>query len=92
MNRKTSYNLRKMIEIAQCLLEGKVFHVLNSEVDLVPIPVMTKTAAKKKGLVLKRGAKPVGTWNFQIGSTSARANGDLFLASSFKAKPSEPSR
>lgn len=85
MNQKTKSNLTKVIYIAQCLLDGKVFHVLNSDIDLVPLKVMTKTASKKKGLVLKRGAKKVGTWDFQLGSGSARAGGDLYLASSFKA-------
>lgn len=84
MDAKTKRYLKLKIEICQKLLAGELFHVDNSDIDCVPVKVMTKTAAKKQGLVLKRGAKRVGTWNFQIGQTSARANGDLYLAKSFK--------
>lgn len=84
MDAKTKRYLELKIEICQKLLAGKIFHVKNSEIDCVPVKVMTITAAKKQGLVLKRGAKKVGTWNFQIGATSARATGDLYLAKSFK--------
>lgn len=84
MDAKTKQFLKLKMHICQCLIDGKTFHIRNSEIDCVPVPVMTKTAAKKQGLVLKRGAKKVGTWDFQIGATSARAGGDLYLAKSFK--------
>jgi hypothetical protein len=84
MDQKTKQYLETKIRICQCLLDGRIFHVKNSEIDCVPVEVMTKTAAKKKGLVLKRGAKKVGTWDFQLGANSARACGDLYLAKSFK--------
>ncbi|MEN3159571.1 hypothetical protein ABC502_14420 [Alkalimonas sp. NCh-2] len=84
MDQKTKNYLELKIKICQALLNGVVFHVRNSEIDCVPVPVMTKTAAKKNGLVLKRGAKKVGTWDFQIGATSARGGGDLYLTKSFK--------
>jgi hypothetical protein len=83
MNQKLKKRLQKTIEISQCLLEGKVFCVSDSEIDYVPVPVMTRTAAKKRGLVLKRGAKPVGSWGWQI-PTGGRANGDLYLSERFK--------
>lgn len=84
MDHKTKQYLETKIRICQCLLEGRIFHVKNSEIDCVPVEVMTKTAAKKKGLILKRGAKKVGTWDLQVGATSVRAGGDLYLAKSFK--------
>lgn len=89
MNQKLRHQLETTIRFAECLLADKLFHVHNSEINLMPVTVMTKTAAAKKGLVLKRGAKRVAIWNFQIGGTSARGGGDLYLASSFK--PKEPS-
>lgn len=84
MDAKTKQFLELKIRICQCLLVGQTFHIRNSEIECVPVPVMTKTAAKKLGLELKRGAKKVGTWDFQIGATSARGGGDLYLAKSFK--------
>lgn len=84
MDAKTKQYLEMQIRICQCLLAGQTFHVRNSEIECVPVKVLTKTAAQKKGLVLKRGAKKVGTWDFQIGATSARGGGDLYLAKSFK--------
>lgn len=88
MNQKLRQQLETTIRFAECLLSGQQFHVYNSEIDQIPVPVMTKTAAAKKGLVLKRGAKRVAIWDFQIGGTSARGGGDLYLASSFKPKES----
>lgn len=83
MNQKLKKHLEKTIYISQCILEGKVFHIDDSEIDSVPVAVMTKTAAKKKGLVLKRGAKPVGHWGWQL-PVGGRAHGDLYLAERFK--------
>lgn len=83
MNQRLKRKLEKTIYIAQCMLDGKVFCVSDSEIDLVPVPVMTKSKAKKRGLVLKRGAKPVGSWGWQI-PNGGRAYGELYLADRFK--------
>jgi len=85
MNKQLRQRLEKTIQIAQSMLDGEVFHVTNSEINSVPVPVLTKTAAKKQGLILKRGAKRVGTWEF-VRATSGRGHGDLYLESSFIKK------
>tara|TARA_Y100000034_G_C6772145_1_gene344506 strand:- start:324 stop:590 length:267 start_codon:yes stop_codon:yes gene_type:complete len=86
MNKKLKAYLEKKIEISQKLLEGKMFYVRDSQIDCVPVPVMTVTAAKKKGLVLKRGAKMVGEWRFTLSRANGTGYGNLFLSSSFKKK------
>lgn len=86
MNQKLRQRLEKTIHIAQTMLDGESFHVSNSDIDCVPVPVMTRTAAAKKGLVLKRGAKRVGTWGVRVGYGAADAKGDLYLETSFKHK------
>ncbi|SIQ14550.1 hypothetical protein [Marinobacterium stanieri] len=83
MNKQLRQRLEKTIQIAQSMLKEEEFHVSNSEIDCVPVPVTTKTAAKTKRWVLKRGAKRVGTWTFQI-ATGGKAHGDLYLETSFK--------
>jgi len=83
MNQKLKRHLEKSIYISQCMLEGRPFHISDSEIDFVPVPVMTRTNAKKRGLVLKRGAKPVGHWSWQL-PVGGRAHGDLYLAKRFK--------
>lgn len=88
MNKKLKAYLEKKIEISQRLLEGKMFYVHDSQIDCVPVPVMTVTAAKKKGLVLKRGAKMVGEWRFTLSRANGTGYGNLFLSSSFKKKES----
>ncbi|WP_010322991.1 hypothetical protein [Marinobacterium stanieri] len=88
MNQKLRHQLETTIRVAQCLLNGEQFHVSDSEIECIPVPVTTKTMAKTKGLVLKRGAKRVGTWSFQL-ATGGKGRGDLYLETSFK--PKEPS-
>lgn len=86
MNKKLKHHLEKTIYISQCLLEGKLFRVSNSEIDCVPVPVMTLRKAKQNGLELKRGAKKVGEWGFTLAHTNGSGVGYLYLASSFKKK------
>lgn len=88
MNKKLRHQLETTIRVAQCMLNGEEFQISNSEIEGVPVPVTTKTEAKTRGLVLKRGAKRVGTWSFQLAS-GGRGRGDLYLETSFK--PEEPS-
>ncbi|SDZ95921.1 hypothetical protein [Marinobacterium iners] len=90
MNKSLRQQLEKTIQIAQAMLDGKAFHVSNSEIDCVPVPVMTQTAAKKQGLVLKRGARRVGTWGVRVAYGIASVKGDLYLASSFKPQEERP--
>lgn len=85
MNKKLKHHLETAIRCAEAMLAEEPFHVTSSEINAVPVAVMTKTAAKKQGLVLKRGAKPVGTWEFRI-ATGGWGRGDLYLAESFKPK------
>lgn len=85
MNQKMKKRLEKTIEIANCLLIGKHFHCADSEIQCVPVSVMTKTEAKKHGLVLKQGANPVGSMSFQL-PVGGRAHGDLYLRERFKRK------
>lgn len=46
MNKQLRQRLEKTIQIAQSMLKEEEFHVSNSEIDCVPVPVTTKTAAK----------------------------------------------
>lgn len=85
MNKKLYADLNKTMEICIDIMQGREFHCIEAEMKCIPfyLSVMTKTAAKKKGLVLKRGAKRIGTMEWQI-PTGGKAHGDLYLGSSFK--------
>ncbi|WP_010365119.1 hypothetical protein [Pseudoalteromonas citrea] len=85
MNQKLKAELELKIYVCQCLIDGKKFHIDDSQRQKLPVECMTKTEAKKKGFVLKRGAKPVGEWGFQI-VTGGRGYGVLYLSSSFKVE------
>ncbi len=89
MNKKLKRHLEETIRISQKMLKGELFHVVNSEIDCCPVGVSTKTAMKKKGYILKRGAKKVGTWSFNLCTANGTGGGDLYLISSFKRKVSK---
>lgn len=89
MNQQLRQQLEKTIQIAQSLLDGEEFYVYGVEFKCVPVPVMTKTAAAKKGLVLKRGAKRVGIWGVRVAAGAADVQGDLYLETSFKRKEAQ---
>jgi hypothetical protein len=85
MNKKLHADLNKTMDICCDIIQGREFHCTEAEMKCIPFYLfaMTKTAAKKKGLVLKRGAKRIGTMQWQI-PTGGKAYGDLYLGSSFK--------
>lgn len=87
MDKKTKTELSKTIQICEAIIQGKTFHVTAAELRCIPgyLSVTTITAAKKQNLVLKRGAKPIGTMEWQI-PTGGTAYGDLYLGARFKTR------
>ena len=87
MDKKTIEDLKKTITICEAIINEKSFHVTAAQLKCIPsyLQVTTITAAKKKGLVLKRGAKPIGTMEWQI-PTGGTAFGDLYIGARFKSK------
>ena len=86
MDAKLKEKLQITKYICECLLEGKKLHLINSDLSCAPayLGLTSKTAAAKQGMTLKRGAKPVGTWGFNLVGGSGRGGGDLYLGSKFK--------
>lgn len=87
MDKRTKEKLLLTISICQDLIEGRIFHVENSEIDCIPhyLAAKSPTAAKKQGLILKQRAKPIGTLSFN-GASRGRICGKLYLGKSFKLK------
>lgn len=85
MNKVLEQNLEKTMNICIDIMLGIEFHCTAAELKCIPsyLGVKTYTAAKKQGLELKRGAKRIGTMEWQI-PTGGKACGDLYLGSSFK--------
>lgn len=85
MNKKLKQDLEKTVEICNSIANGEMFHCTMAELKCVPhfLFVKTKTEAKRQGLELKKGAKPVGSMEWQI-PTGGKAYGDLYLGASFK--------
>ena len=87
MDKKTAKKLRKTIEICESILNDEPFHASDSEISLIPryLDAMSPTGAKKLGLVLKRGATPIGTCQWQLPG-GGKASGEIYLGSKFKSK------
>lgn len=86
MNKKLNTDLLSTAELCTKIANGEPIAICKRELKYLPqyLDVKTKNAAKKHGLVLKRGAKPIGTceWRLDVGGY---ARGDLYLGSSFKS-------
>lgn len=87
VDKKTKEKLEKTIEICQALIDGKKIELRDGEIDCIPryLNVKSPTAAKKDGLVLKRGAMPIGEYSWQL-PAGGRAYGKLYLGARFKQK------
>lgn len=86
-NKKDKARLEKTIEICQALLDGRVISLSDSELNCWPpqFPILSKSKAKKHGLVLKRGAKPVCEFIWQL-TGGGKATGKFYLLTSYKLK------
>ena len=87
MNKKTRGELERSAEIIRSMAAGKMVNLTISDLKLIPayFCVMSPTAAKRKGLVLKRNAKRVGTIEWKIPG-AGYGHGELYLGCSFKLK------
>lgn len=85
MDKPTKEKLLTTISICQDLINGREFHVSDSEIDCIPhyLNAKSPSAAKKQGLVLKQRAKPIATLSFN-GASRGRIYGKLYLGKSFK--------
>lgn len=88
MDKLLKLKLETTILYCQSILDGEAIHARAGQLDCIPkyLDVKTPTAAKRAGLVLKRGAKPVGTMEWKIPS-GGYGDGKLYLGSKFKPKP-----
>ena len=84
MNKRLQKDLAETAHLCQSIARGIHIGLTKKDLKLLPsyLDVKTKTAAKKQGLTLKKGAKPIGTCSWRIASSTQF--GDLYLGSSFK--------
>ncbi|SEQ48695.1 hypothetical protein SAMN03080615_01645 [Amphritea atlantica] len=87
MDKKTKEKLAKTIKICQALLNDEPLDLCDGEIDCIPryLDIKSPSSAKKQGLVLKRGAKPIGEYSWQL-PAGGRAYGKLYLGARFKSK------
>lgn len=87
MDKRTKEKLETTIRYCESILAGKPFHATAAQLDCIPsyLNAMTPTAAKKQGLVLKRGAKPIASMEWKI-PAGGYGHGQLYIGSRFKVK------
>jgi len=81
----TLKRLERTVGLTLRIAHGQPIHIDKKDLKLLPgyLDIKTKTQARKEGLELKRGAKPIGqcVWRLSVGGS---ATGDLYLGASFK--------